>query len=95
MTAFVTFDTPINARNAVKTLHNELLNGTNTYSYCILIFIVVGNELDVKLLSKDIKSVNQRTLKKSRVIVRNLSFKVHNKINFIMLISYISVLRQI
>ncbi len=63
-TAFVTFRTHKEARKA-----SVSLNGAK----------YKGNSLDVVLLSREGKSVSSRTLKKSRLIIRNLSFKATNE----------------
>ncbi len=59
-TAFVTFQTHKEARKAISNL--------NGASYR-------GSTIEAVLLSRENKSVSSRTLRKSRLIVRNLSFK--------------------
>jgi nucleolar protein 4 len=60
LTCCVCYKTRSSAQHAVKTLNHKSLN---------------GQLLEVKLLSKDIKPTKKSSLKKSRVIVRNISFK--------------------
>ncbi|XP_003383450.1 PREDICTED: RNA-binding protein 28-like [Amphimedon queenslandica] len=60
LTASVTFKTHKEAKKALDTLQSRTLN---------------GKTIKVDLLSKVIKRVNRKSLKKSRLIVRNISFK--------------------
>ena len=59
-TAFVTFESYKDARYAVEALNGVTHRGTT---------------LTAVLLSREIKQVSRETLKKSRLIVRNLSFQ--------------------
>ena len=60
LTAFVTFKSYKDARSAVDTLNGATHRGT---------------AITAVLLSREIKPVSKETLKKSRLIVRNLSFQ--------------------
>ena len=59
-TAFVAFESHKDAREAVKKLNGRIFK---------------GNSIETLLLSREGKTPSQRSLKKSKVIVRNLSFK--------------------
>ena len=59
-TAFVVFKSHKDAREAIKKLAGKVFK---------------GNVIDILLLSREGKSPSQKSLKKSKVIVRNLSFK--------------------
>lgn len=59
-TAFVMFKSHKDAREAVKKLNGRIFK---------------GNSIEAVLLSREGKTPSQKSLKKSRVIVRNLSFK--------------------
>lgn len=59
-TAFVIFQSHKDAREAVKKLNGKIFK---------------GNFIEASLLSREGKTQNQKSIKKSKLIVRNLSFK--------------------
>lgn len=63
-TAFVVYQTHKDAREAVRKLSGKIFK---------------GNTIGVSLLSKEGKTPSQRSLKKSKLIVRNLSFKCNEE----------------
>lgn len=78
-TASVTFKTHKDARQALNKLQLKMLNGIlyMIYMHCEWVWLMIsGQFMQVSLLSKDIKGLNRKSLKKSRLIVRNISFKV-------------------